>query len=308
MQQEQLEGLVVFTVVAETKSFSAAAARLGVSASAVSQSVRQLEKRLGLVLFNRTTRSVSLTDIGSRFLQRVQPAISELAAASEELGKEAAHPSGWLRLNVPRAGYMIALQPVLKGFMDQYPDVKVEVCIENALVDIVGRGFDAGIRFGNLVEKDMIGVSIGPPITAFIVGSPEYFKRHGVPAHPRDLVGHDCVGFRHVTTGMVERWKFARDDEAIDIAVDGRFVINDAAALVQAGLDGLGLVYMISGYVERFIEQGRLVRVLEDWSPVLPGLTLYYPDRKRVPAKLRVLIDYLKQHADIAATPEAWLR
>jgi len=310
MRQEQLEGLVVFIAVAETKGFSAAAARLGMSTSAVSQSIRQLEKRLGMVLFNRTTRSVSLTDIGARFLERVQPAITELTAAAEELGKEASYPSGWLRLNVPRAGYMIALQPLLKGFMDQYPDVKVEVCIENALVDIVGRGFDAGIRFGNLVEKDMIAVAIGPPIRAFIVGAPEYFKRHGVPRHPMDLIEHNCIGFRHVTTGTVERWKFARDGETIDIAADGRFVINDAAALVQAALDQLGLAYMISGYVERFIGQGRLVRVLEDWSPELPGLTLYYPDRKRVPAKLRAFIDYLKEQQPLnpEATPDAWLR
>lgn len=295
MRREQFDGLIEFMAVADTGGFSAAAARLGVSTSAISLAVRNLERRQGLVLFHRTTRSVRLTDVGAQYLARVQPAVESLSAAASELGKEAAHPCGWLRINASRAGYMIALQPVIKGFLARYPDVRVEVCIENALVDIVGQGFDAGIRFGGQVAKDMIGVQVGPPISAFIVGSPDYFVRHGVPRHPHELVHHDCVGFRLASAGTVERWQFAKDDEAFDMAVDGRYVINDSAALVQAALDGVGLVYMISGYIERFVAEGRLARVLADWSPALPALTLYYADRRRVPAKLRVFIDYLRE-------------
>ncbi|QSI31120.1 LysR family transcriptional regulator [Variovorax sp. RKNM96] len=301
MRQDLLDGLIAFIVAAEERGFSAAAIRLGVTPSAVSQSIRSLEQRLGITLFNRTTRSVSLTEVGARYLARVQPVVSELAAASAELGREADHPSGLLRLNVPRAGYTIALQPVLRRFMDRYPDVKLELRLENQLVDIVAQGFDAGIRFGDLVEKDMIAMKIGPRIEAFVIASPDYIARHGTPVHPQELLAHDCIGFRHVTSGQIERWQFARGDETLQLAVDGRLTVNDSAVLVRAALDGIGIAYMINGYIEPLIERGLLVRLLADWSPPLPGLTLYYPDRKRVPAKLRVLIDFLREALPSAA-------
>jgi DNA-binding transcriptional LysR family regulator len=294
MRQDQLDGLVMFTCVAELSSFSAAAVRLGVSPSAVSQAIRTLEQRLGQPLFNRTTRSVSLTEEGSRYLARVSPAIEEIAAASEELGDRAGQPSGLLRLNVPRAGYMIVLQPVLRRFLAAYPDITLEIAIEGSLVDIIVRGFDAGIRFGDRVEKDMIGVKIGPTLSAHIVASPEYLARRGMPAKPRDLLDHDCIVFRHASSGQLERWEFEKDGQALELAVAGRLILNDSAALVQAALDGLGVAYMINGYIERFIDEGRLVRLLADWSPPLAGLTLYYADRRRVPRKLRALIDFLR--------------
>ncbi|SFP70777.1 DNA-binding transcriptional regulator, LysR family [Variovorax sp. PDC80] len=309
MRQDLLDGLVAFIVAAEERGFSAAAVRLGVTPSAVSQSIRSLERRLGIALFNRTTRSVSLTEVGERYLEKVRPVVSELAAVSEELGREADHPSGLLRLNVPRAGYTIGLQPVLRRFLDRFPDVKLELRIENQLVDIVAQGFDAGIRFGDLVEKDMIAVRIGPRIEAHLIASPDYLARHGTPAHPTELLAHDCIGFRHVSTGQVERWQFARGDETLQLAIDGRLVLNDSAALVRAALDGIGVAYMINGYIEPLIEQGLLVRLLADWSPVLPGLTLYYPDRRRVPAKLRALIDFLRAELPAAsAVPPPELR
>lgn len=309
MHQDQLDGLAAFIAVAQTRGFSSAAVRLGVSPSAVSQSIRTLEQRLGLVLFNRTTRSVSLTEVGARYFERVLPAFNELASASDELGQEATHPIGLLRLNVPRAGYMILLQPILRRFLEAYPDVSVEVRIENVLVDIVGQGFDAGVRFGDLVEKDMIAVKVGPPMAAHIIASPDYLAAHGVPQHPHELLEHACVAFRHVTSGQIERWQFARGDESLALAINARLIVNDSGALVQAALDGLGLAYMVNGYIDRLIDAGRLVRVLADWSPVLPGLTLYYPDRRRVPTKLRVLIDFLRQELP-AAQPgsDGWLR
>ncbi|WP_426231674.1 LysR family transcriptional regulator [Pararhizobium sp. DWP3-4] len=295
MRQDQLDGLVAFVAVAEEGGFSAAAVRLGVSPSAVSQSIRNLEGRLGLPLFNRTTRSVSLTEVGSRYLERVLPSVREITAATDDLGSEGDEPRGLLRLNVPRAGYMIALQPILRAFSDTYPEITTEIVIENTLVDIVGRGFDAGIRFGNLVEKDMIAVKVGPPIYAYMVAAPDYLERYGIPNEPSDLLNHSCIAFRHITTGQIERWEFIRGGETFELSVTGRFIINDSAALVQAALDGLGIAYMINGYIERLIDEGRLVRVLAGWSPALPGFTLYYPDRRRVPLKLRALINFLRK-------------
>lgn len=297
VRQDQLDGLVAFLTVAEHQSFSAAAARLGVSPSAVSQQIRHLEQRLGIVLFNRTTRSVGLTEAGRRYLEKIAPSLRELVAASDEIGDPDAEPSGLLRLNVPRAGYMIVLQPVLRAFLDAHPRISVELSLDNRLVDIVASGFDAGIRFGDLVEKDMVAVKIGPPVRAFVVAAPGYLAAHGTPVHPRDLLQHACIGFRHVTTGQIERWSFARGGERIELQVSGRVILNDSSALVQAALDGLGIAYMINGYIERFIAEGRLARVLASWSPPLPGLMLYYPDRRRVPPKLRAFIDFLRSRA-----------
>ena len=296
MRRDQLDGLVVFAAVAEERGFSAAAVRLGISPSAVSQSIRQLEQRLGFTLFNRTTRSVGLTEAGARYYERVLPALRELLAASEELREAAERPIGLLRLNVPRS-------------LDRHPDIDLEIVIENALTDIVARGFDAGIRFGDLVDRDMVGVNIGPPIAVAVLAAPEYLARRGTPLHPRDLAGHACIGFRHVTTGQVERWAFEKEGERMKLAVRPRLLVNDSTALVQAALDGIGIAYMISGYIEPFVEQGRLVRILEAWSPALPNLQLYYPDRRRVPAKLRALIDFLRaERVEAGRATEAMLR
>lgn len=294
MRQDMLDGLVTFVIVAEERSFSAAAVRLGVSPSAVSQSISKLEGRMRLPLFNRTTRSVSLTEAGARYLERVIPAVTELNAAGEELGEAVDRPAGLLRLNVPRSGYMIAIQPILRDFLDAYPDIQIEMRMEGALTDIVAQGFDAGIRFGEMVERDMVAIRIGPPLFAHVIAAPGYLARRGMPKHPNDLLEHDCIGFRHASSGQVERWEFEKDGRSLELSVGGRLIVNDSAALVQSALDGIGIAYMINGYIERFLDDGRLVRILSDWSPALSGLTLYYADRRRVPAKLRALIDFLR--------------
>ncbi|MGY2257723.1 LysR substrate-binding domain-containing protein [Pseudomonas sp. SDO55104_S430] len=301
MRQDHLDGLVTFMTVAEEKGFSNAAIKLGISPSAVSQSIRGLEQRLGLVLFNRTTRSVCLTEIGERYLERVQPALEQLSSASQELGREASLPAGLLRINVPRAAYLILLQPILQRFMTTYPEINLEIRVENQLVDIVSQGFDAGIRFGSAVEKDMVALPIGPALKAQIIAAPEYVARFGQPEHPRDLLMHNCIGFRQSSTGQIERWEFDNGEEKIDLQIKGRLILNDSEILVRSAMDGLGIAYMINGYIEPFLRQGRLVRVLEEWCPVIPSLHLYYPDRRRVPAKLRVLIDFLR--SDYAAPP-----
>ncbi len=304
MRQDQLDGIVTFIAVAEESGFSAAAVRLGVSPSAVSQAVRNLEQRVGVALFNRNTRGVSLTEAGAQYFERVLPAARELTQASEELGAAADRPAGLLRITLARAGHMIVLQPVLRQFLDTYPDIRLDICIDNSLVDIAARGYDAGIRFGDLVERDMVAIKIGPPITAHIVASPDYLARYGMPEHPRDLLGHSCVCFRHVSSGQIERWQFAKGSDTLELAVNGRLVVNDSTALVQAALDGIGIIYMINGYIERFLDDGRLVRVLADWSPPLPGFTLYYTDRRRVPPKLRALIDFLRDSRHEGAVPQ----
>jgi DNA-binding transcriptional LysR family regulator len=294
MRQDQLDGLVTFVYVAQLSSFSAAASRLGVSPSAVSQVIRGLEQRLGVALFNRTTRSVSLSEAGARYLERVEPAVRELMTAADELNDSIGEPSGLLRLNVPRAAYMTTLQPILANFLDAYPQIDLEITLENALVDIVRLGYDAGIRFGEFVEHDMVAVKIGPELFVNVVASPDYLARHGTPTHPRELIDHNCIGFRHSSSGIVERWEFEKNDEQIQLVLAGRLILNDSAALVQSALDGLGIAYMINGYIDPFINNGSLVRLLEDWSFALPGYTLYYPDRRRVTRKLRALIDFLR--------------
>ncbi|WAG81143.1 LysR family transcriptional regulator [Metapseudomonas furukawaii] len=302
MPQDHLDGLLTFIAVAEEKGFSAAAVKLGVSPSAVSQSIRHLEQRLGLVLFNRTTRSVSLTEIGERYLARVQPALELLTSASRELGREADHPSGLLRINLSRAAHLIVLQPVLRRFMAAYPEINLEIRVEDLLVDIVSQGFDAGIRFGDAVERDMVAIAVGPPLQAQTIASPAYLAQHGMPTHPQQLLAHDCIGFRLTTSGQIERWIYSRSDERYDLSPRGRLILNDSEILLRAVLDGLGIAYMINGYIEPLIQRGQLVRLLADWSPPCPALHLYYPDRHRVPAKLRALIDFLRSERE--AKPE----
>ena len=294
MKQDPLDGLLAFVSVAEASGFSAAATRLGVTPSAVSQSIRQLEKRLGTPLFSRTTRSVSLTEAGAHFLERVRPALQELGLAAEELSDRAGRPMGVLRLNVPRLAYDLVLQPVLGRFLRAHPQVQLEISIDTALVDIVGLGFDAGIRFGERVDRDMVSLPIGPPLRDCIVASPAYLAAHGRPAHPRELLTHDCIRYRFASSGQLERWRFERGEQEFTLAVSGRLVLDDASALLAAALDGLGVANLIDRLAQPAIDDGRLVRLFADWHPPLPTLTLYYPDRRRVPPKLRALIDCLR--------------
>src|SRR3984957_2701077 len=209
MRSVQLDGLPQFLSVAELGSFAEAAHRLGISPSAVSQAVRGLEQRLGIRLFNRTTRSVALTEAGARYFELVAPALRDIGAAEEEISAAAQRPRGKLRLNVLRAAHMIVLQPILRRFIEAYPEIDLEVMVEPGLIDVVREGFDAGIRFGDVVARDMIGINVGPPLSAHILASPDYLARRGVPGHPRDLLDPDCVGFRHQTSGQSERWEFA---------------------------------------------------------------------------------------------------
>jgi DNA-binding transcriptional LysR family regulator len=294
MPRLSTDSLSAFVAVAEMSSFTGAAARLQVSPSAVSQSIRALEQQLGVALLNRSTRSVSLTEAGARYLERIAAPLRELHTAGEDLGGEAEKPSGLLRLNVSRFAYMTALRTVISRFLAQHPEIDVELVIENGVVDIIARGFDAGMRFGDLVDQDMVAVPVGPPMRAQVIASPCYLARRGQPAHPRDLVDHDCIAFQHATSGQIEQWAFERGGERFELAIRGRLILNDSTAMVQAVLEGAGIGYMSNGFIEPFLEDGRMVRLLADWSPPVPGLVLYYSSRRRAPRKLRAFIDFLR--------------
>lgn len=302
LRQDQLDGLVTFVCVARMRGFSAAAIELGVSPSAVSQAVRQLEARVGAPLFARTTRSVSLTEAGERYLARVEPAVEELATASEELSAVDARPAGTLRLNVSRAGYLFVLNPVLARFMARYPEIELDISIDSRLVDIVQLGYDAGIRYGDMVERDMVGVRVGPPVASRIVASPDYLARRGTPRHPRELLAHDCIRFRSASTGRTDRWLFEKARKRIELAVSGSLVLNDDAAMLEAAMAGTGVAHLASGYVDRQIADGRLVALVRDWCPAMPSLTMYYPSRRRVSRRLAVLVEFLREQRGDAST------
>ena len=308
MPSPATDSLSAFVAVAELSSFTSAAARLRVSPSAVSQSIRGLEQRLGVALLNRSTRSVSLTEAGALYLNRIAGPLRELRAAAEDLGQDPDQPSGLLRLNIARAAYMTVIRPVISRFLTAYPEIDVEMVIENGVVDIIARGFDAGIRFADLVDRDMVAVTVGPPLTAHVIAAPDYIARRGAPTHPKDLLDHDCVAFQHATSGQMEQWAFERDGQRFELAIRGRLIVNDSTAMAQAVLDGAGIGYMSNGFIDGFLEQGRLVRLLADWSPAVPNFVLYYPSRSRAPRKLRAFIDFLRmERAPPRSAPDAVL-
>lgn len=294
MRQDQLDGLVTFVLAAELGSFTATASRLGISPSAVSQAIRSLEKRTGGVLFNRTTRSVRLTEPGRHFLERIRPMVLELACATDSFADTTAAPSGLLRLNVTTAAYHTVLQPVLADFLERYPQIDVEIALEDGRVDIVREGFDAGIRLHSEVERDLIAIAVGPELSMLAVASPCYLSRRGAPQHPRELQGHACIGFRRGSDGVLERWYFNNGSESIQLAIKGRLVSNNHSVMIQSVLDGQGIGYLASGDVEHLVRDGRLVNVLPGWGCDVLGYRLYFPNRRSLSRRLRLLIDHLK--------------
>lgn len=293
MRGTEFAELGVFVAVAERRSFAKAAAHLRVARSTLSENLRALEERLGVRLLNRTTRSVSLTEAGEQLLNRVRPALSELYLAGEALKKPRSGPIGQLRLVVqpPVANFLIG--PILARFLIDYPGIRLEVSVVKMPADIVGEGFDAGIRFGEQVERDMIAMCVIPDARFVVVASPEYLAAHPAPKTPRDLQHHNCVRNR-LPNGAIFGWEFLRGNRGIQAAVDGNLIIDDVDLAIRAALDGVGLVYMLYEYAAPHIEDGRLIPVLESWSPRLSGFFLYYPNRPQMTAPLRALVDFLK--------------
>jgi DNA-binding transcriptional LysR family regulator len=297
MDAAQLPALMAVAAVARHGSFTRAAEAAGMSTSALSQTVRALEAQLGVRLFNRTTRRVALTEAGAQFLARVQPALAQIEAAFEALDETRGEPAGTLRINLPRVASELLVMPHLAEFMTRYPQIRLELALDDGFADLVGEGFDAGIRLGESLAPGMVAVALGGPIRLAVVGSPEYFARHASPATPGDLDAHDCLHYRFATGG-VYRWEFAQPGQpgsVFDVITQGRFVTNDLRTMVRAAEQGLGLLHVIDDYVRAQLDDGRLVPVLETWCPSFPGFYLYTAGRAQMPSKLRVLIDFLRE-------------
>jgi DNA-binding transcriptional LysR family regulator len=293
MPQPNLSHLAVFAAIARHGSFQKAAAEIGMSSSAASHAIRALEERLGVGLFNRTTRSVALTEAGQRLFERLQPALRDVGDAIEEMNRFRDSPAGTLRINTSRAAAEIQLAPLLARFLDAYPDIRLEIVEEDSLVDIVAGGFDAGIRFHEHVPDDMVAVPIGEPCRIAIVGAPGYFARRGVPRAPADLAGHDCIRYRF-PSGRTYRWELENGEQKLEVDVDGRLAVSDQALGLRAALDGIGLHCTLESLVREPLADGRLIRVLEDWCPPFAGFMLYYPRQRRMPSALRAFIDSLR--------------
>ncbi len=294
MNRSDLADLTAFVAVADHLSFRRAASRLGVTPSALSHSMRQLEERLGMRLLNRTTRSVSVTDAGLRLLERLRPAISEIGGALEDLNQERQRPVGRLRIYAIHLAASAVIAPIWKRFLSTYPDVHLELAVGEAPIDIVAKGFDAGIGPRDRVPADMIAVRVMGPMKIAVVGAPAYFARRRAPRTPDDLARHVCVEYRREADGNVLMWLFERNRKSRRISVDGRVMVNDADLAVRAAVDGLGIAYTGEALAEPFLRSGQLVRVLEDWSPSFEGLFLYYPGHRQVPAALRAFIDMIR--------------
>jgi DNA-binding transcriptional LysR family regulator len=296
MRLNQLDGLLAFCKVAQHRGFSAAAAALEVSPSALSQAIRHLEARLGVRLLNRTTRSVSLTEAGEAYLSRIGPALGEVLEAGEQLHALQGRPSGVLRINAARISAAMVLQPLLAGFLRAYPGVQVELTNDEGYVDIVDRGFDAGVRLGESVQKDMVAVPLGGPVSVVIVGSPDYFKRHPAPRRPSDLVHHNCVRFRFSGSGAIHKWEFEVDGRIVEYEIGGSLTISDTLFSMEAALEGIGLAYTFEQLALPHIQARKLKRVLSRFSPAFPGFYLYYPSRRQQPSKLKAFVDHALAH------------
>ena len=294
MRKGDFSELAVFIAVAEEGSFTRAAAKLGLSQSALSYAVRMLEERLKIRLISRTTRSLSLTDAGERLLHSLRPAFdhidSELAALTALHDK----PAGTVRITTFRHAARTVLWPVLIKLLPDYPDIVVEINVDEGLTDIVAGRFDAGIRVGEQVEKDMVAVRVSPDIRMAVIGAPAYFADRAVPLTPRDLSDHKCISYRQSTGGGLYAWEFERDGVELDVRVRGPIVINDNEMLVNAALGGLGLVYTFESQVAQYVADGRLIRVLEDWCAPFPGYHLYYPSRRQHTPAFALLLEALR--------------
>jgi DNA-binding transcriptional LysR family regulator len=295
MRASQLE-LEAVVAVARHGGFRVAARELDMSSSALSHAVAALEARLGVRLFNRTTRSVALSSEGEQFVEEVAPALAAIRTAMERLDEHRAEPVGALRLNLPLGAGRMILSPLIYEYMRRYPRVTVDMVTEGAMVDIVGQGFDAGVRLEEFVPPDMIAVPITRPIRSIVVGSPAYFAGRKRPRTPADLAEHRCIR-RRTGSGAIYRWEFEKRGEAIAIDVPGQLTLDDSDLMLMAALAGEGLAFLSDIAAAKSIEAGLLLPVLEDWSPKYPGLCLYYPSRRNIPARLRAFIDLIRQQA-----------
>lgn len=291
---EDLNDLAAFAIVAEARSFTRAAARLNISPSALSQTIGKLEKRLGVRLLARTTRSVALTEAGERLFNVVQPRFGDIEAELAALKSLRDRPSGNIRITTSEHPALTILEPALVGLMQLYPDISVEVSVDYGLTDIVANRFDAGIRLGEHLAQDMIAVPISPPLQMAVVGSPSYFTSHPRPLTPDDLHGHRCINIRFPRLGNLALWEFEKDGRAVKVRVKSVFVNNSMHLGLAAALDGIGLAWTGADFIRKHVAEGRLVQVLEDWCPTFAGYHLYYPSRTQPSSAFTALIEALR--------------
>jgi DNA-binding transcriptional LysR family regulator len=290
--KNDLGELAAFAIVADERSFTRAAARLGISQSALSHSMRGLEKRLGLQLLARTTRSVSPTAAGTVLLQDLTPALERIERSLAEAQKRRESPTGRIRLIIPRSASYMVLLPKLARFARTYPEIVLEVTSSNDPVDLVAGEYDAGVQIGEFIQRDMIAVRVSKDLRLAVVGSPEYFKARKIPRTPRDLKDHACIGFRF--SSGIYRWEFEKGRKALTVNPQGPVTFDDPDLVVQAVLNGVGIATTVEQPISEMIAKGRLVQVLRDWCPTFPGYFLYYPSRRNQPAALAALINTLR--------------
>ncbi len=302
MVRDELSVLSAFLAVAEERSFTRAAKRLGVTPSALSHAIRELEERFGVRLLARTTRSVAPTDAGAQFLARVRPALGDIRGAVDLISGLRDRPAGRVRLVVSPLAATTVLGPKLGQFARDYPDVVLDVTSDEARVDLVAAGFDAGIHLGEFIERDMIVIRVSQDIRPAIVGSPRYFASHPKPGSPRDLPSHRCINFRH-GADEVYRWEFDKGKRSLTVAVNGPLIVDDVELVIRAAIDGVGLAFMDEDRVAPHLASGALVRVLEDWCPPFPGFFLYYPSQRQLRPALSALIDTLRLRPRRSTTP-----
>jgi len=293
MDRLPLDALDAFAAIARHGSFRRAATARGVSASTLSDGLRDLEARLGLRLLHRTTRSLALTEAGAALLERLQPALGEIAAALDVARSTQAEPSGALRINAPTPAIELVLAPLVADFLALHPAVRLEVAAETSLIDIVAKGFDAGVRWGEHLAQDMVAVPLGPPQRYVVAAAPGLVDRLGAPREPADLLGLPCLQIRF-DSGAEPPWEFARQGQVVRISPPARLVSGNIALLTQAALDGVGFVATFDGYMDQHLASGRLVSVLDDWCESFPGPFLYYPSRRQPPSALRAFVDFLQ--------------
>jgi DNA-binding transcriptional LysR family regulator len=293
MDRENASDLLAFLAVARERSFTRAAAKLGISQSALSQIIRGLEQRLGVQLLSRTTRSVAPTQAGERLFQNIGPRFDEMDGELAALSELREKPAGTVRVTAIEYAADTILLPALEKLLPKYPDIKVEVITDYGLTNIVAERYDAGIRLGEQVAKDMIAVRVGPDFRMVVVGAPSYFANRKKPRTPQDLTSHNCINLRLPTYGGLYPWEFEKNGRELHVRVEGQLVFNGVASMLGAALNGLGLAYLPEGLVQTQVAKGRLVAVLSDWCAPFSGYHLYYPSRQRSPA-LSLLVDALR--------------
>ena len=294
MPRPELDDLAVFLAVARERSFTRAAAQLGVSQSALSQTIRGLEARLGIRLLTRTTRSVAPTEAGERLIEAVGPAFDQIDAGLAALSEMREKPAGTIRITAGDHAVASILWPKLAPFLSKYPDITVEIAIDYGLTDIVAGRYDAGVRFGEQVSRDMIAVRIGPDIRFIVVGAPSCFAKRPIPKSPQDLIGHPCINLRLPTRGGLYAWEFEKDGHEVKVRVEGQLVFNGIFQVLEAALAGYGLAYVPEDLAAPHLAQRRLRRVLADWCPSFPGYHLYYPSRRQTSPAFTLIVDALR--------------